>query len=180
MDDMKYALKGIKYAAFASQETPCYRASITRDGKKIGEVSNDGHGGSDMFSFTGGNRGDEASAFQKFCLDWYEARPESKGEISSSLDGAYRYMAAMESWAGSQLDAFLNARAMKRMIAKSKMRGPFYRFVGDDVGTWRGLTRPAPTMSLSMMRIAVENWNTKDGGKRVLAEFINDGKHIKL
>ena len=40
-------LKGIKYAAFASEETHCYEASVYFDGKRIGTVSNDGHGGCD-------------------------------------------------------------------------------------------------------------------------------------
>jgi len=44
---MKIELKNIKYAAFASQETSCYEATIYIDGKKVGLVENSGHGGSD-------------------------------------------------------------------------------------------------------------------------------------
>ena len=40
-------LKGIKYAAFASEETPCYSATIYVDGVKFATVTNDGHGGCD-------------------------------------------------------------------------------------------------------------------------------------
>ena len=46
---MKITLKNIKHADFASQETECYSASLYVDGKKIGDVSNDGCGGCDMF-----------------------------------------------------------------------------------------------------------------------------------
>ena len=46
---MKIELKAIKYSAFASQETHCYEANLYVDGKKIGVVSNDGHGGADSF-----------------------------------------------------------------------------------------------------------------------------------
>lgn len=46
---MKIELKNIKHSAFASQETHCYEASLYIDGKKIGTVSNDGHGGCDNF-----------------------------------------------------------------------------------------------------------------------------------
>ena len=46
---MKIELKNIKYAAFASEETSCYEATLWVDGKKIGTVSNDGHGGCDNF-----------------------------------------------------------------------------------------------------------------------------------
>lgn len=40
-------LKNVKYAAFASEETHCYEASVYFDNKKVGTVSNDGHGGCD-------------------------------------------------------------------------------------------------------------------------------------
>ena len=43
-------LKGIKHAAFASQETHCYEASVYFNGKIIGWVNNDGYGGSDTFN----------------------------------------------------------------------------------------------------------------------------------
>lgn len=45
---MKIELKNIKYSEWASQETPCYEASVYVDGKKIGYVGNDGHGGCDV------------------------------------------------------------------------------------------------------------------------------------
>lgn len=176
---MKYKLKGIKYAAFASEETACYQAGIYRDGRKVGEVSNDGHGAPDMFQFDGGNQGDEAASFKKYCIEWYEAQPSSHTGIAADLDGHYREMAAMESWCGHQLEQHLNARELKRLVRQSSSKGPFYRFEGDDAGTWHGLKSPAPTMSLAMMRIVVAMWNDKDGGKRVLSEFINEGKHIK-
>jgi len=42
---MKIELKNVKHALFASQETECFEASIYIDGKRVGTVSNDGHGG---------------------------------------------------------------------------------------------------------------------------------------
>lgn len=177
---MKYELKGIKYAAFASEETACYQAGIYRDGRKVGEVSNDGHGGCNIIHFIDGNQGAESSLFKKHCIEWYEAQPSSHTGIAAELDGRYREMSAMESWCGHQLDQYLNARELKRLVKQSVKKGPFYRFEGDDDGTWRGIKVPAPTMSLSMMRIVVEKWNAKDGGKRVLSGFINGGQHIKV
>ena len=44
---MKIELKNIKYAAFASQETSCYEATIYIDGVRVGTVENNGHGGCD-------------------------------------------------------------------------------------------------------------------------------------
>lgn len=42
-------LKNIKTLASLSEETHCYSADLWFDGKKIGTVSNDGHGGCDRF-----------------------------------------------------------------------------------------------------------------------------------
>lgn len=42
-------LKNIKTIASMSEETHCYSADLWFDGKKIGVVSNDGHGGCDRF-----------------------------------------------------------------------------------------------------------------------------------
>ena len=52
---MKIELKAIQYAAFSSEETNCYTANLYIDGRKIGSVGNDGHGGPDHF------RGDHAA-----------------------------------------------------------------------------------------------------------------------
>jgi len=46
---MKIELKNIKYAAFASEETHCFEATVYIDGKKSFGVSNDGHGGCDSY-----------------------------------------------------------------------------------------------------------------------------------
>lgn len=52
---MEIKLRNIKYFAEMSEETPCYHASLYVDGKRIGKVWNEGHGGPDGFS------GDEAA-----------------------------------------------------------------------------------------------------------------------
>ena len=46
---MKIELKNVRYAAFASQETNCFEATIYVDGKREGTAQNDGHGGSTNF-----------------------------------------------------------------------------------------------------------------------------------
>lgn len=46
---MNIELKNIKYAAFASQETNCFSASIYIDGHKCGTVNNNGNGGCHNF-----------------------------------------------------------------------------------------------------------------------------------
>lgn len=46
---MRVDLKNIKYAAFASQETNCFEASVYIDGKREGVVWNDGRGGCNSY-----------------------------------------------------------------------------------------------------------------------------------
>jgi hypothetical protein len=46
---MKIELTGIEHSERMSEETSCYSAFLIIDGKKIGTVSNDGHGGCDSF-----------------------------------------------------------------------------------------------------------------------------------
>lgn len=46
---MKIELKNVKYAAFNSEETHCFSATLFIDGVKAGTVRNEGHGGSDDF-----------------------------------------------------------------------------------------------------------------------------------
>lgn len=46
---MDIALKNVKHAAFMSQETDCFEASVYINGKKAGTVSNDGHGGCNLY-----------------------------------------------------------------------------------------------------------------------------------
>lgn len=42
---MKIELRNVKHAAFASEETDCFTATVYLDGKRVGEVSNAGKGG---------------------------------------------------------------------------------------------------------------------------------------
>ena len=42
---MKIELKNVKHSDFASRETNCFEASVYIDGKRAGNVSNDGRGG---------------------------------------------------------------------------------------------------------------------------------------
>jgi hypothetical protein len=46
---MKIELRNIKRAAFASEETHCFEATIYIDGKRAGDVRNDGHGGPNFY-----------------------------------------------------------------------------------------------------------------------------------
>lgn len=42
-------VRNLKYAAFASEETHCFEATVYVDGKPFCKAKNDGHGGCDMY-----------------------------------------------------------------------------------------------------------------------------------
>lgn len=48
---MKIELKNIKTNMALSEETICFSANLYKDGKKVGQVVNRGHGGSHEYSF---------------------------------------------------------------------------------------------------------------------------------
>ena len=76
---MKIDLKSIQYAAFSSEETNCYSASLHVNGRKIGTVSNDGRGGCDRF------HGDHAA--YRAADDWCRANlPKWTGFDGEALD----------------------------------------------------------------------------------------------
>jgi len=46
---MNISLRNIKYCAWASEETPCFKASLYLDGKLFAMICNDGRGGADRY-----------------------------------------------------------------------------------------------------------------------------------
>ncbi len=109
---MKIELKNVHYAAFASEETSCYSASLYVDGTKIGTVSNDGHGGCDSF------HGDQAAyrAADAWC----------RGNLPKIVFGDRPPLDAdIETHCGALLVQWLLARDLKRdMKTKILMRDP--------------------------------------------------------
>lgn len=74
MKKPKIELKNIKYAAFASEETNCYSASLYVDGKKLAEVSNDGKGGCDRVYPVNGKTRDDIRALEKVIKETYPSK----------------------------------------------------------------------------------------------------------
>lgn len=98
---MEITLKNIKIADFLSQETTAYIATLYIDGRKIGTVENDGHGGCDLFHPENGQdsykRFDAAEAWSKAAtgddlemvcaklLDDYETAKDLKRLLKSKI-----------------------------------------------------------------------------------------------
>lgn len=105
---MKIELKNIKHSEFASQETHCYQASLYVDNKRIGIVSNDGHGGSDMFMPT---KPEDRDVYAKACE--YLAEQATEEWIKEA-----RSSVAMEIFCGDAVNDWLYERDLKKTLKR--------------------------------------------------------------
>lgn len=80
-------LRGIKYTAWASEETFCYQATLYVDGEKWGTVGNDGHGGCDHFHGAAGRSYDDIRDLDARIAATYPATVYSDMTIPASLEG---------------------------------------------------------------------------------------------
>lgn len=123
-------LKNIKYAAFASEETSCYSATIFVDGVKFATVDNEGRGGPDRVSpFTGGY---DAVAQ----LDERIKRTMPRIESEYFPDGLEP---SLETVCGDLLDTFLLRKDFKNVLKKIAMLRP-----DGNVVTYPAKVKPTP------------------------------------
>jgi hypothetical protein len=105
-------LKAFKHSAFASQETHCFEASVHLNGKKIGVVSNQGHGGCDDFW---GNKGVSRKVWSDLDLRYREDAPKWHFDHDDSWNDN-----TLEIWCCDQVNKFLAHKDFKRLM-KSKV-----------------------------------------------------------
>jgi len=105
---MKFTLKKIRYMASLSQETSCYSADLYVDGKKIGEVANDGHGGPDSF------HGDQAA--YAMASAWVA---ENHPPLVFGENDEHSVKADIEIVCGQLLDDHLLGKALKKELKRS-------------------------------------------------------------
>ena len=101
---MKIELKNVKHMESMSEETNCYTATLHADGKKIGQVSNEGHGGPDMF------HGDHEAYARAEA--WIK---ENVPPLESSIGGDPLEM-DMELFCGQLLETWLISRDLKKSL----------------------------------------------------------------
>jgi len=100
---MKVELRNVKHAAFASEETSSFEATVYIDGKKAGTVHNDGHGGPDMHD--------------PFDL---HAKLEAWAKTLPPYElGGEKHPHSAETAVGDLFDAWMLARNLRRLTAKS-------------------------------------------------------------
>jgi len=102
---MKTEIRNIKHIEHLSHETHCYSATLYIDGKKIGMVSNEGHGGPDCF------QGDER-AFRE--AESWLAENTSPVEI-----GGHAITMNMEIHCADLVNAHLAAKGLRSALRAS-------------------------------------------------------------
>jgi len=114
-DELK--LKGFKHAEFASHETHCYEASVYFNGKRIGNISNEGHGGCDQFTPNGDiNTWKELNQkFENISKRLKEEHPQYHMQWDDSMNDM-----SMEVWCAQQVNKWLAERDFKKYM-KSKV-----------------------------------------------------------
>lgn len=104
---MKIEIKNIKHSEFASEETNCFEATLYIDGKKIGRVSNQGHGGPDHFI------GDDAK--YREANEWCKANLP-KWTMSHDETDTKEYDTDLEMHTGELLTSWLLTRDMRKTM----------------------------------------------------------------
>jgi len=113
---MKIELKNVKYAAFASQETNCFQATVYVDGKALCFVDNDGHGGCNRVHPVKGRTQQEVDAVDNRLKA--EATPPQNPEPYEQELWDKGYRPGLEEAVGTALAEWLQARDLKRLLGR--------------------------------------------------------------
>jgi len=107
---MKIELKNIKHSEFASQETHCFQATIYIDGKKVGIVENQGHGGCDSVHphQVAQQIDDYAKTLPKTVCDFIDPETGKPAEIEQCHETIF----------GEIVNTWLVAKDLKRAMSK--------------------------------------------------------------
>ena len=149
---MNIALRKIRYAAHASEETHCFSADVYIDGKKVGTARNAGHGGPTDI--------DPRALCQK--LDAYGATlPPIVSSIPDNKDPSkfFTYSQSGETLIHDLLEDHLLEREIKRKMTTRILytvpgkRGIFQTRTGKAAQVQRWLTDPALATKLKSDKV---------------------------
>lgn len=111
MEKMELSITGYQHAAFASQETPCFRCNVLVNGRKVAIVSNDGNGGDNMWEELHGFRGirEKITAYAK------ATKPTTKKVLG---DQEYTFEPDADSWIHELMDRLESSKKLKRLLGQ--------------------------------------------------------------
>ena len=107
---MKIELKNVKHSEFASHETHCYQATIYIDGKRVGTVENDGHGGCDFIhpASVAHQINEYAKSLPKIVCNFIDPDTGKPAELEQNCATIF----------GELINDWLVAKDLKRMMSK--------------------------------------------------------------
>jgi|TARA_R110002020_G_scaffold259544_1_gene473484 hypothetical protein len=122
-NEIKVELKAIKFHQDMSEETNCFSANIYLNGKKIGSVKNQGHGGCNFYEIP-----DRES--EKILDDWADSQ-----ELTYELGGeTHEVVTEKLDWVIDELfDKAMEIKDLKRMCRGGKTA---IQLEGDDKNSW--------------------------------------------
>jgi hypothetical protein len=116
---MKIEIKNVKHAAFASQETECFNATIYVDGVKSGNVSNEGNGGPNRY---------EPHEIEERLSTYAKTLPRIDTSYMFSDGQKHTMECDADILVGNLLNEFLNRKRLKNLCAKKTL----FRLTGKD------------------------------------------------
>lgn len=137
---MKIELRNVKHAAFASEETECFQATVYIDGKRAGTASNEGRGGATWIEPPSLN-------------DMLDRHARTLPQITTTAGGKdFSYDATGETLIDDLLDAWLTERDLKRLLKKVTLK-----VAGDPPGTFRTFAATLKPTPENLARVATKN-----------------------
>ncbi len=127
---MKITLKNIKHAAFNSQETNCFEATLYVDEVKTCKVRNDGHGGPDFYDPIPG--GVERPWERVKEIDAVLNQTMLKTDWGTDLPNC------LEIEVAERVNEYLEMKEYKKWCRKESL----FRLPGDEDGSWRVIAHP--------------------------------------
>lgn len=108
----KLELKSIHHSATLSQETHAFSANIYVNGKKVGQVRNEGHGGCDLVHLEKDSV--SLSDLNKYCL----SIEPPKSDKDKQLEDKYQFSVTydFEIWCCEQVNRFLAKKELRSKL----------------------------------------------------------------
>jgi hypothetical protein len=106
---MKIELKNVQHAAFASQETDCFTATVYINGVKSGTVSNEGFGGCNSY---------HPNTLEKTLSGYAKTLPKIVAGFNDKEGNPIEYEQDADTLIGDLFSAWLVEKDFKRAIAK--------------------------------------------------------------
>lgn len=128
---MNIEIKNVKYAAFNSEETHCFSATVYKDGKAWCTVRNEGHGGPDDFNPVKGN---DYKALYKEIKEFEKTLPQRECSWNDKKTGKPCMMDSnLEIVIGDLMNEWLIVSDVKKLLKKPTAFKP-----NKDIVQWKG------------------------------------------